>query len=782
MTALRVGQVMQWNGSLWVNAEIGEALGVYDVRFYGARGDGTTDDTAAIQAAATAAGAAGGGRVYLPPGTYKITSRITLYSNVEVEMSSDATVDFSTAPTFTECFYALGTESTATLLTGNATIGALTVAVTADPGLARGDLVRIYSEAQFDSSQTDSEIGEINKVASVSGLTVTLEASLRDTYNTADTAALTKITPVRGVRIRGGTIQGGGTSTTSGSDADQYGVWLQLVDDCIVEDVRFVRCDRVGVQFKDAVWCKALHCRFENAVNDSTGYGISFSDACQDCLAHGNTFIGVRHSLSTNNASGDHGQPRRIVFAHNHVYASETSRAGGGGDAIDTHGAAEDIYIYHNVVYHATGQGINVECASARIVGNVIWHAGSNGINFRNESDREGIIFIDSNEVRGAAEAGIRVNAPVNGSTAKVRRVTVTNNHVEDSTTVGIFISDSSSVASIDYLNCSNNHVSRSDSTAASIQINRINHGVVSGNVISEPTEVGQVGLRLDTCVGLTVSNNVVRHATSATSVGIRLGTCTNCVLSGNIVGCTTPAGLTGIQLQDTSSECTVYGNDLSDTTTAISRGTGSGHDVWSDKTLAATIATGAVTITRNTEILTIDTESAAATDDLDTISGGVTGQVITVRSANGGRDPTIKTGTGNLTLMGRHCLLSATSESITLQYNGSAWLEIARAILTVEQSATIASGAITVNPDAKIVTVDTESAAATDDLDTISGGWTGQEIMLRCATGTRVPTVKDGVDNLSTEGDFALNSSADTIKLVFRSSVWLEVSRSNNA
>lgn len=50
---------------------------------YGAKGNGTTDDTAAIQAALTAAAAlsgtqSAGGTVYLPAGTYKVTGGLTL--------------------------------------------------------------------------------------------------------------------------------------------------------------------------------------------------------------------------------------------------------------------------------------------------------------------------------------------------------------------------------------------------------------------------------------------------------------------------------------------------------------------------------------------------------------------------------------------------------------------------------------------------------------------------------------------------------------------------------
>jgi len=50
---------------------------VFNVKDYGAVGDDTADDTTTIRAALTAANTAGGGVVYVPRSTYKVTGTLT---------------------------------------------------------------------------------------------------------------------------------------------------------------------------------------------------------------------------------------------------------------------------------------------------------------------------------------------------------------------------------------------------------------------------------------------------------------------------------------------------------------------------------------------------------------------------------------------------------------------------------------------------------------------------------------------------------------------------------
>jgi hypothetical protein len=85
------------------------------------------------------------------------------------------------------------------------------------------------------------------------------------------------------------------------------------------------------------------------------------------------------------------------------------------------------------------------------------------------------------------------------------------------------------------------------------------------------------------------------------------------------------------------------------------------------------TISSGAVTATGSAH--TIDTESDAASDDLDTISGGTEGDLLVISANNAARTVVVKHGTGNiLTFGGSDVDLDETRKTLLLHYDGSNW------------------------------------------------------------------------------------------------------------
>jgi hypothetical protein len=89
-------------------------------------------------------------------------------------------------------------------------------------------------------------------------------------------------------------------------------------------------------------------------------------------------------------------------------------------------------------------------------------------------------------------------------------------------------------------------------------------------------------------------------------------------------------------------------------------------------------VASGVVTITRGYHSL--DTEGGASTDNLDTINGGVDGQILVLRSNNAARDTTL-TESGNLKLSSTTMVLDDPKDTIMLIYQGGGnyWQEVSR-------------------------------------------------------------------------------------------------------
>jgi DUF4097 and DUF4098 domain-containing protein YvlB len=89
------------------------------------------------------------------------------------------------------------------------------------------------------------------------------------------------------------------------------------------------------------------------------------------------------------------------------------------------------------------------------------------------------------------------------------------------------------------------------------------------------------------------------------------------------------------------------------------------------------TISSGTITISRNVHY--VDTEGAAATDDLDSISGGDDHWLLFLRTANDARDVVIKHNTGNIRCSGAlDITLSSTSDVALLLHDGGLWYAFA--------------------------------------------------------------------------------------------------------
>jgi hypothetical protein len=88
------------------------------------------------------------------------------------------------------------------------------------------------------------------------------------------------------------------------------------------------------------------------------------------------------------------------------------------------------------------------------------------------------------------------------------------------------------------------------------------------------------------------------------------------------------------------------------------------------------TISNGAITVTNSFHRL--DTEGDAPVDDLTTINGGSTGDLLLLTAVSNDRDIVVKPGIGNIdTAGGRDVLLWWSTHSILLWYDGTSWVEL---------------------------------------------------------------------------------------------------------
>jgi hypothetical protein len=164
----------------------------------------------------------------------------------------------------------------------------------------------------------------------------------------------------------------------------------------------------------------------------------------------------------------------------------------------------------------------------------------------------------------------------------------------------------------------------------------------------------------------------------------------------------------------------------------------------------------------------------------------GTQREVMTVSSGddfylgNAGLDDTyIRTGTGHSGYLQENAVnileWSASGVDVTGDFSVSGFLSFG-----TPTELTISAGVVTATGSSH--KIDTESDAASDDLDTINGGSAGDILILRAADGARTVVLKDGTGNLALEGDFSLDAAGDQCVLQrTEAGYWNELSRADN-
>ena len=173
---------------------------LYDIRDYGALTT-ASDNGSAINAAISAANAAGGGMVFIPCGTWNVTTQITLLDKVQIVGDGTGShLSFASAGAIANCIQAAGSlAATSVAFSGAITKGDLTITFPSAPaGVAAGTLLLISDTADstWNAARTNYRAGEYVRVKSVSGGTVTLEAPVYDSYATGGTRGVYVMTPV----------------------------------------------------------------------------------------------------------------------------------------------------------------------------------------------------------------------------------------------------------------------------------------------------------------------------------------------------------------------------------------------------------------------------------------------------------------------------------------------------------------------------------------------------------------------------------------------------------
>ena len=367
----------------WARSGLGAAptnyTTVLNVKNYGAKGNGTNDDTSAINSAISKSST--GSVVYLPAGTYRITKRIYPKSNTILRGDGAALTSliFEGSNTLDRCIGLACWDSDQTAayvsVTDGLAMGSATVTISSVSGFAAGDIIEMEEDNDPAWGFTDSWQlrlpGQINRVLAVDAARnrLALDHRLRHTFSAARSPRLRRLVTAQNIGIENLFIRR--------KDAvDGVTIEMKFAVRCWVRNVESYMTYKAHVWLDRSFECEVRQSYFHDSFvfgDGGQGYGVCCGKHTSDALVENNVFYHLRHSMIVG------------IGANGNTYGYNCSSA----RALDpVYGTQQpDISVHGNYVFMNLFEGNVLEDAD---VPDYYWPAGPGNTLFRNRISNSG--------------------------------------------------------------------------------------------------------------------------------------------------------------------------------------------------------------------------------------------------------------------------------------------------------------------------------------------------------------------------------------------------------
>lgn len=608
-----------------------EGQGVWNVKDYGAVGDGTTNDTRAFTECIQQA--VEGDTIYVPPGDYLIDP---IHFNVSQRILMDPGATLI-ANSLTNnhgllCFEGSASTGVSTnLKTGSPAVrGDLAITVVSTTGFAAGDWIRIEDTGAAGTA-FEYEFARIRAVDGAETLRLTWPLELQVTYSgSAGVTNVTKLRMLERVVVEGGNIDGnslGGTNVSL--------ISLQYCAGSIVTGTRLSNFDYVGLDVKTSIFTRVQaidvfdsSADLQAATPPNAGYGVMLRESTAHTIVANSRFRQLRHAVDAEQGAY-------------HVTVVGNDIAGCFSAAILTHDRrALQITIVGNIISGSAYRSNSTFTTSAVSV----------GITVQSTDTR---VVIADNVILNMLGPGISVNdSPLDDA-----YVLIENNLIVDCVP--------------------------SDTSTGSIYVVNKRHVKISGNKIIRRDTTSGAGVRVQTSEDIQIIGNevdfVTAYGASANAGGIYVNDCVRAIVSGNIVHLDITSGQCyrlGASSAGASTVCTFIGN-------IANKGSGSAsaflqsanatqvrqtQNSWSPTTgVSANVGDASKTLVMSDE----ETQRFATA-----LTANRTVTLPTTDVYKGAKFRVVRTGLGAFTLDvgGLKTIPSATAAFVDVEYDGSAW------------------------------------------------------------------------------------------------------------